>query len=979
MLSLSAAVPAATEGDESDDSWFVRTWQTNDGLLNNDVTSVHQAPDHSLLIGTLSGMVRFDGWVMKEIRVDLPGKHRRGVLGVITAKDGSYWAICRGSLMNWLPGSPPVVYPLPGLTIPSRVTGFFQDKEGAIWLCFDKSGLFCVRNGQCTQPTYGEAGSEVKPKAITLDGQGVVWSLLDNALARWTGDRFEKVAEVDPKMTTLAAGKEGRIWLAGETQVWEFSIGRGLHQVTAFQPSGSVGYISVLREDSKEQLWIGTLGDGLLVWTNGYIEKAHLPNPDVWSLAEDHEGNIWVGTGGGGVCLVRHRVVEMFNLAHGPVHQKVRSITVDSAGNLWVSTKMNELFIRRGKDWKKMENRVDWPASQALCLTAAGKDVWIVAADEGLVRWDGQTFTRVPIPFLEKNGTTLARAILVDRTGKIWIAQGNQLIYGQPGQWQKLKVPAARALLVTLCEDAEGQIWAGDEHGLLLRVEGGQLVDRTPSILTDNGGIRTLLADSEGSLWIGTGGDGLARLRGNQCNVVTTAEGLSHNVISQLARDSYGRLWANGDLGLFYMTLSEVNTVMDGLKETFVSVGYGKDENLPSLQANYGYSPNLVRDESTHLWFATRSGLAIVHTEYVAESKLAPGVQISAVHVNDTPLGVDASRATAQAGVRSLMFEVEVFSFASPEKVALQYRLEGIDEDWNKLRQGRQVIYGAIPAGEYQFRVRAASKDQVWSEQDAVLTLTVLPFFWETLWFKVVSVLAALSAGLLIDHYISNWWLKRRTGRLRRRELLQKERARIAQDMHDQLGASLTQISLLADLADGDGIKNSPIPALAQTARQAVSELDEIVWAINPRHDRLGSLIEYAGQQTVNILSAAGVRCRLDLPEEAPAMSVPTDFRHNLLLIIREAVNNASKHAQATEVILKMTFDDDGLSAHIIDDGQGFDEPPQKGDGLVNMQERAYSIGGECTISSQKGIGTRVDLRVPWPEKTEFDLHKLHK
>jgi signal transduction histidine kinase len=200
---------------------------------------------------------------------------------------------------------------------------------------------------------------------------------------------------------------------------------------------------------------------------------------------------------------------------------------------------------------------------------------------------------------------------------------------------------------------------------------------------------------------------------------------------------------------------------------------------------------------------------------------------------------------------------------------------------------------------------------------------------------------------------------------------LEKERARIAKDLHDDLGANLTQIIFLSErveVARHDGQETAQwfdlIPA---TAQQTIQSLDEIVWAVNPRHDTLESLANYLSQFAQQHLALANVRCVLDVPAVLPAVPLSAEVRHNLLLTTREALQNVARHAAATEVRLTLKLNDSGLNIVIADNGRGFDPNSgnSDGNGLHNMQRRLQEIGGRLELNSRPGHGTSVLLFVP--------------
>ena len=324
-------------------------------------------------------------------------------------------------------------------------------------------------------------------------------------------------------------------------------------------------------------------------------------------------------------------------------------------------------------------------------------------------------------------------------------------------------------------------------------------------------------------------------------------------------------------------------------------------------------------------------------------------------------------------GHHRIDFDFAALSFAAPENIQFRYRLDNFDDDWVDAGNHRTANYSRLPAGNYTFRLRACNSDGNWSN-DRALAITVTPFFWQNWWFRIAVLAGFTTALIALVRYVSFRRLRHQLFLLEQQAALHKERARIAKDIHDDLGANLTQIAFLGDLAQQD--REDPEKAAARsnkistTARQAIKSLDEIVWAVNPRNDTLAHLIEYSGQFALDYLRVAGIRCRLDFPEQTPAGGLSTDLRHNLFLVIKEALNNVVKHSHANEVWLRARVVDHSLDISIEDNGVGFGHAPDNAmsDGLRNMRQRLSDIGGECHIDSQPGSGTRIFLHLPWPQ-----------
>jgi signal transduction histidine kinase len=341
-------------------------------------------------------------------------------------------------------------------------------------------------------------------------------------------------------------------------------------------------------------------------------------------------------------------------------------------------------------------------------------------------------------------------------------------------------------------------------------------------------------------------------------------------------------------------------------------------------------------------------------------------------------VAVDGSTKTTDADEKGLVlgpgrhqieFRYTGLSLGAAERVQFSYQLSPADADWIAAGTRRSAQYGFLPAGEYEFRVRACNSDGVWNDSGAGLRVRVLPHFYETWWFRSATVLVILLTVAGTVRHLATRRLHLKMEELKRKQVIERERARIAKDIHDDLGASLTLIAVLGDLAKKERTAER-IEKMSGTAREAVKSLDEIVWAVNPRNDTLAHLIDYMGQFAVNYLRDAGVRCLLDVPDRAPVCEVPANVRHNVFLVIKEALQNIVKHAHASEVWLHVSVDGRRLRIAVEDNGCGFDKAPDDAwaDGLRNMRQRLAEVSGECEVRSQPGKGTSISVTLPLPE-----------
>ncbi|HTA94845.1 MAG TPA: triple tyrosine motif-containing protein, partial [Verrucomicrobiae bacterium] len=486
---------------------------------------------------------------------------------------------------------------------------------------------------------------------------------------------------------------------------------------------------------------------------------------------------------------------------------------------------------------------------------------------------------------------------------------------------------------------------------------------------------------------IGYAGWGLGRFKDGHFSKITSERGLYDDYISQIVSDGKGWLWFGADHGIFKVREQELNRAMENPSVRVQSVHYGRSEDLPSLQANFDESPNSWRSRDGRLWLPMSTALAVVDPDKFHEDSEPPPVLLNRILLDDALIasygdvmpvstGIDLknSQATLRLppGHHRLEFDFTALSFSAPENVVFQYRLAGFDNRWIEAGTQRSAIYSRLAAGNYRFEVRGCNSDGVWNKTNAALSFSVAPFFWQTWWFRFATTGLFTLIVIAVVRYVSFRRLQSRIRMLEQQAALDKERARIARDIHDHLGGTLTQMTLQLELALRNGEKPEKAAGHVQqslaTARQAIQSLDETVWAVNPGNDTLPHLVNYIGEYAVGFLDSAGIRCRADLPEFLPAQSVSAETRHNLFLAVKEALNNVVRHASASEVRLRASVNNGSLQFTVEDNGHGFQPATNKNfaEGLHNMRQRMEEIGGQFEIESNAGAGTRISFVCPW-------------
>jgi signal transduction histidine kinase len=278
----------------------------------------------------------------------------------------------------------------------------------------------------------------------------------------------------------------------------------------------------------------------------------------------------------------------------------------------------------------------------------------------------------------------------------------------------------------------------------------------------------------------------------------------------------------------------------------------------------------------------------------------------------------------------------------------------------------RTAYYQRVPPGQFLFHVTACNADGLWNGAGAVLAINMQPSFWETPWFPLgVGVVLFLSlAGAF--RFVEQRKFRRRLALLETQHAVERERLRIAQDMHDHIGGMLTQVSQLSDLGESEAKAVAPIRGrferIGAQARAAVQALDEIIWATNPKNDNLPRFAEYVSRFADEFFESGPSRCWQEIPADLPAWPLGAEVRHNVFLAFREALNNVLKHSGATQVWVRLLVDTKQVCLEVEDNGRGFEpaRPAAGGNGLENMRGRLAECGGRTELTSAPGRGTKI-------------------
>ena len=381
------------------------------------------------------------------------------------------------------------------------------------------------------------------------------------------------------------------------------------------------------------------------------------------------------------------------------------------------------------------------------------------------------------------------------------------------------------------------------------------------------------------------------------------------------------------------------------------------------------------RLRSGELCFGSQNGFTMFHPDSIKENTHIPPIVITGFRKFDKP--IDIRQANGQSGAIEVSYKENIFSFefaaldfVRPEKNQYAYKLEGFDRDWVYCGTRRSAMYTNLDGGEYVFRVKGSNNDGVWNEEGTSMAVIITPPFWKTWWFRIAFfVTIAGSIGGTI-RYVGVRNLQRRLRDLEQQHALERERLRISRDMHDEVGANLTEIAILSELVRRDIQKPKEaeinVQKISEKARELIDNISEIIWAINPQNDRLDDVTSYIREFASEYFEMTSINCRFDFPADMPDHLLSAEVRRNIFLTIKEAINNVVKHSGATLVTLHCGVSGYEVEFGVQDNGRGFniETLSGQGNGLLNMKKRIEDINGNFQIESQLGKGTKILLSV---------------
>jgi hypothetical protein len=797
-------------------------------------------------------------------------------------------------------------------------------------------------------------------------------------------------------IATSAMDKSGNIWVATNKGMLVYTAAERLMHVSAdpnfsIQPSGN-GVIAVSQLNGNAVTSLVELENGVLktkilsstkavysvpqnnfqpdhTWlldTSGrfislapdgkatsFLTKGFAAD-DVHFLYSDREGNLWIATHTG--------LVKMPNLPCGfyPFHEQgdaVGNIAGDDS-TLWINNGRHLYLIRNNEIKKIGRQKINFTGT----LLYTGNQLWIGNYKDGICQ-----------VHLNKNEIQSARyfpsfrktkikvhTIIKDAIGGIWSCGENGIFYFKDGRPAAHFSPVLKngqpAFIVSMTVDAKNHvIWAGDNSEGLLKIHyefsGTTLLYEVRNYIDTSGGltdghIRSMLLDSKGVVWVGTRFSGVFRIleNGNQIQVqnISAEAGMRCTRVTDIKEVGNKSIWMASCNGIYqYMQHSgklKAYTTADGLQQAEVFANY-------------------ISSDEQHCWAVCETGVTIMQLSGKKDipPPLVNLIRVTVLGKEDSAAIFEQRAAAYQPNENSIGFQFAAASYTDEKKLWYKYELEGYDQNWSTATQSNSVNYASLPAGSYNFKVLASVDNDQWSVVPASFSFTIKqPFYKSPLFF--ILLLGGFMAGFYFFH----------TYRLNQKLKLERVRSRISADLHDDIGSTLSSISIISEgaLQEQDlSASKLMMKEISENTQLLMDKMDDIIWCVNPQNDSFQNLMLRIKKFISTLFEAKGIDYTISIDKNVNDIALPMNQRQHLYLILKEAVNNVAKYSGCTHATVNMDYQGGYLTMEVSDNGGGFDTRKQQtGNGLRNMKHRSVMMHAALKIESNEK-GTTVVLR----------------
>ncbi len=941
-----------------------------DGLVESQVNNLTIDNQHRLWIATNGGACRYDGqeYTAYTRQNGMPSNF---VSTVFTEKNGRVWFGTQNGL-TYLDNHKLVDYLVIAKLKNKRVTSIVKDSTGNVWFLMNHH-LFGIKGKKIKQELIPDTG-EMLSSCLAVNKAGKLFAAvyrkgiyrLDNG--NWVRMIAFPFADKRLIIEKILFDKqdEGNLFLLTGDTVYTLKNNR----LRLYEPRlvrSIKKPLLAIEQENNGAMWIGSVSGAYRVKQSQLMHfDAHngfTDNP-ISEIYLDADNNLWLGSQGSGFYKYEGDRVVVFDKSQGmPVSEIVMSMVKEKDNQVLIALDGGGLMRYDGKKLLPVKLPENIPGlNRVQCLlTDKNGIIWIGTNAAGIWTYHDNSFAMVP----QSNKYSI-NDLKEDEQGNIWVASPSGCMYVKDNQLHRLD--DFNMYCSSVCVVGKDSVMVGTQDGVMLSVNkkksGNFKLDavRTSAVFC--------MLQYKHLLLMGTDDRGLFvwDKASGQVKNYSIKDGLNSNTIYSLVTDDHDVVWIGNGRGVNKMAYNE-NT------KRFI-VNQNENSKSPILEANQDAS--LYFDHK--VWIGTTKGLVIYNTDTPMATSSQPHIVIKSVKlIARAKNGVQTVDITGTKGIKlshnqsHISISFQGIYLRNPEGVSYRYQLAGLDTSWSLPGKNNVVDYPSLPAGNYTFKVKAINADAQASADTASFSFAVLPPFYQTLGFRLLSVSFFILVGVGTQRYFHHRKIKQlQVIEATKREESMKIRQQTAEDFHDELGNKLTRITVLSQLLDNKMSDSQPdqkklLEQIRQNAASLYSGTKDILWALDPQSDNLYEILNRIKDFGTELFLDTGVRFEFNgIDEQLNEIKLPMEYSRNLPMIFKELLNNILKHANANQVTVNLNNSEkDKLVLSVSDNGQGFDpETVRKGQGINNIRTRTQRIGGTIDIYSAPGKGSLSTINI---------------